>query len=104
MNEFKQTHDSLSIKVKTQKLTPQQVRLLKSAQSLLTHVLTTNNESDYFEASAELLKIFSSIIQHAHFSAAHKDSGIAYDEQVLEYAFDSLREVLSEKSLKTFDN
>jgi len=87
-----------------EELTPAQVRLIKSVHSMLAHVLTTENESEYFEASAEIMKICATLIKQSHFANAGKKEKIPYADQALEYSMDMLSEhVIATKSLN-YDN
>lgn len=82
----------LLIKIDTQELTPTQVRLLKSINSLMTHVLSAEEESEYFETSAELLRKTADLIKHAQFAQMNKE--ISYGEQAVEFAVDFLNEAI----------
>ena len=93
---------SVSIQVDTQELSSQQVRLIKTINSLLTHVLSTDEEADYFESSSELLRVFATAIKKANFSKS--DDGIDYSKQALEFCVDTLNDQVYEDSLVQYDN
>lgn len=93
----------LKLTVDTRELTPTQLRLLKQTHSILLQALTAEDEAEYFEASSQLLKLSIQAIKHSSFPASKRD-GIAYDEQALEYALDSLNEALSNNGHINLDN
>lgn len=96
------TEKELVIKLSTEELSAKQVRLVKTINSLLSHVLSADEEGEYFEASAELLKQVATAINQSNFPTAHK--GMDYGTQAVEYAVDFLNETLEEKSLTNIDN
>ena len=55
----------LKLELDTTDLSPQQVRLIKSLTTMLHHVLVTENEEEYFEGSAEFMRMCASIIKQA---------------------------------------
>ena len=93
---------SVSIQVDTQELSSQQGRLIKTINSLLTHVLSTDEEADYFESSSELLRVVATAIKKANFSKS--DDGIDYSKQALEFCVDILNDQVYEDSLVQYDN
>lgn len=90
----------LTMKLDTETLTPAQVKILKSMHSLIANVLTTDDESEYFETSAELLKKATELIKHSQFATENKN--MSYGEQAVEYAVDTLNEGIQDKM--NFDN
>jgi hypothetical protein len=92
----------LTIKLNTEELTPTQIRLLKSVNSLLTHVLTAEDEAEYFDFSAELLRKTAELIKHAQF--ANQQTHMNYGEQAVEYAVDFLNENLDKNGAGNIDN
>lgn len=104
MNKVVNTSSSeLVLKVETHDLTPMQVRLLKHAHTLLVHVLAAEEETEYFEASAQLLKQAMLLVKHANFPSDAKN-GIPYGDQAVEYALESLTEALGTHGLSNLDN
>lgn len=93
----------LILKVETHDLTPMQIRLLKNAHTLLVHVLAAEDEDEYFEASAQLLKQAAQVIKHANFASTNKTT-IPYGEQAIEYSVDNLNEALLEAGHVNLDN
>ena len=83
----------LTITLNTEELTPEQVRLLKAMSALMTNVLAADEESEYFEASAQLMKKAADLIRKSHFARDNKE--MPYGEQAVEYAVDFLNETLS---------
>lgn len=92
----------LTMKMNTEELTVTQVRLVKSIHALLANVLVADEEGEYFEASAELMKKTAELIKHANFSTDNK--GIAYGDQAVEYSVDTLNEAMEENKVNNFDN
>lgn len=89
----------LLLKLDTENMSATQVRLVKQIHALLAHVLASEEEGEYFEASAALLKKTSEVIKVANYSALNKH--MPYGEQAVEFAVDSLNESLE---LQTLDN
>lgn len=89
----------LLLKLDTEGLSVTQVRLVKQIHALLAHVLASEEEGEYFEASAALLKKTSEVIKVANYSAQNKH--MPYGEQAVEFAVDSLNESLE---LQALDN
>lgn len=92
----------LLIKINTEELTPTQVRLLKNINALMTHVLSADEESEYFEMSAELMRKTAEIIKHADFANKNKD--MAYGDQAVEFAVDFLNESMNGSGINNIDN
>lgn len=82
----------LNIKLNTEELNPTQVRLVKTMTALLSHLLTAEDESEYFNASAEFLRKAAEVIKHAQF--AEQNTHMNYGEQAVEFAVDFLNESL----------
>ena len=98
-----QTHKEkeLQLKLNVEGLTPTQVRLIKSIHSLLANVVATDEESEYFEMSAELLKKTAEAIKHSNFAVEHKE--LNFGLQAVEYGIDSLNEAMG-NSTNILDN
>ena len=95
-----QNQKELTMKLDTEGLSTAQVKILKQLHSLIANVLTTDDEGEYFEMSAELLKKTSELIKHSNFAVENKN--ISYGEQAVEFAVDSLNEEIQDKV--NFDN
>lgn len=102
MQNQKTNHKELLIKINIEELTPTQVRLLKSVTSLLTNVLASDEESEFFDMSAELMRKVAETIKHADF--ANKNRDMEYGEQAVEFAIDFLNESLENNRINNIDN
>jgi hypothetical protein len=92
----------LLMKIETEGLSATQVRLVKNIHALLANVLSSDEEGEYFEASADLLQKTAELIKHANFSV--ENTQMSYGDQAVEFAVDSLNESLEESKLTKFDN
>ena len=98
-------NNMIKIEIDGSELTPQQVRLIKSLNTMLTHVLLTENEEEYFEGSAEFMRMCAALIKQARFTEELKDqSNIPYAQQALEYSVDVLQEYVTSSKVVTYDN
>ncbi len=95
-------NDSI-ITINTEELTAHQVRMMKTLNTLIQHVLSTEDEGEYFESSAEVLRICAALIKQANFCKGVK-SDIPYGEQVIEYSMDILQEHINSARVVTYDN
>ncbi len=102
MHSFSQREKELLVKFDTDGLTPAQVRLIKNIHSLLAGVLTSEDEGEYFETSADLMKKAAELIKHANFAIHNKQ--MAYGDQAVEFAVDTLNETIDESKLQNIDN
>lgn len=80
-----------------------QIRMLKRVTSMLVHVMTTNDEGEYFEGSSELLKLVASSIKDSNFSKIVV-SEIPYATQALEYSLDNLTDHIHAEKIVGWDN
>jgi hypothetical protein len=95
----------IKIEIDGSELTPNQVRLIRSLNTMLAHVLLTENEEEYFEGSAEFMRMCAALIKQAHFTENLKDSNnIPYAQQALEYSMDVLQEYVTNAKVVTYDN
>jgi hypothetical protein len=95
----------IRIEIDGSELTPNQIRLIRSLNTMLAHVLMTDNEEEYFEGSAEFLRMCAALIKQAHFTENLKDSSnIPYAQQALEYYMDVLQEYVATSKVVTYDN
>lgn len=85
----------LIISLNVEELTPVQVRLLKTINSLLTTVIKAEDEAEYFDASAELMRKAAEVIKAADFPKLNGEMN--YAEQAVEFAVDFLQENLDKK-------
>lgn len=94
----------VNITVDATDLSVTQIRLLKSLNAMIKHVVTTNSESEFFDGSAECMRICASLIKQAKFIEAFKADEIPYAEQALEYSIDILQEQMSAHKVVSYDN
>lgn len=92
------------IEIDSTHLNAAQVRLLKSINSMIAQVLTTEEEADFFEGSAEVMRMCAALIKQAHFADDLKISGIPYADQAIEYSMDVLTEHLTNSKVVHYDN
>jgi hypothetical protein len=105
MAEVKLEQKPLTINFDTTELNPQQIRLIKSICSMLGHVLTTDDECDYFDGSADLMKLVAGVIKQANFSTEwNKDTDIPYADQALEFCMDMVSDQLQGTTFLRHDN
>ena len=104
MANFKHDEKKLLIKLDVEELSPAQVRLIKSIQTMLMHVLTTEDEAEFFDCSAEFMRTCASLIKLANFATDLKSNGIPYADQALEYSMDSVYEKMSGHKVINYDN
>lgn len=93
----------IHITVDANELSATQVRLLKSLNAMIQHVVTTNSESEFFDGSAECMRICASLIKQARFVEAFKADEIPYAEQALEYSIDVLQDQMSAHKVVSYD-
>ena len=93
---------TLTIQIETQDMSSQQVRLIKSINLMLKHVMTTELENEYFDHSSDLLRFVASAIKQANFSKI--DTDIDYGQQALEFCVDTLSDQVYEHDLVKYDN
>lgn len=102
---FATREKTLNFSFNTEELSPAQVRLIKMLMSHLMNTITTDEEVEFFEGSAEVMKICASLIQNSNFTERFKKvSKIPYAEQALEYSVDSLQEHMQNSKVKNYDN
>jgi hypothetical protein len=83
----------ITITLNTEGLTAEQIRIMKAMSALMTNVLAADEEGEYFEASAQLMKKAAELIRKSQFAKDQKQ--IPYGEQAVEYAVDFLNETLN---------
>lgn len=96
--------EELILKLETSELDPHQVRSLKALHVVLASVVTAEDEAEYFEGAAELMKLCAAIIKQSHFTETAKAEGINYGDQAVEFAIDSVNEAMNESKVINFDN
>lgn len=82
-----------------------QLRLLRSLQQLLPHLMTTEDENEFFESGRELLKLFALSLNQSNFEKkASRNKKFSYATQALEFALDHLEEDLKNSQTLILDN
>lgn len=95
----------ITLEIDGSELTPHQLRLIRSLNTMLAHVMQTDNEEEYFEGSAEFMRMCAALIKQARFTEHLKDqSNIPYAQQALEYSMDVLQEYVTASKVVTYDN
>jgi hypothetical protein len=103
--ETKENNNKRSLTLEVTGLAPHQIRLIKSVNSLLTNVLTTDDEEDFFETSFELMQAVASAVKQANFNDQHgKNEHIHYANQALEFSLDALQDKIHSDDVISFDN
>ena len=101
----KKQKNKMIIEIDTETLNPAQIRLLKSLNAVLTHVMKAEDEAEYFDGSAELMRLCASLIQQSKFPVMLENHGeIAYADQALEFSVDVLQDYIGESNIVTYDN
>jgi hypothetical protein len=96
--------EKLFIEIDTSELSQAQIRMLKTMNNLINHVLMTDNESEYFDGAAEAIRMCASLIKQANFVGEMDNSDIPYGQQVLEYSMDVLQDHMSQAKVVSYDN
>lgn len=97
-------NEKVFIEVETTELSSAHLRILKTLNKMLTHVLTTDDEGEYFDGSAEAMRLCASLIKQARFIEDARNGKIPYAEQALEYSIDVLQEHMSSSKVINYDN
>jgi hypothetical protein len=96
---------TVKVEFDTTELNSQQIRLIKGICSMLNHVLTTDNEGEYFEGSADLMKMVASAVKQANFTTEWAtNANIPYAQQALEFCIDSISDQMYETDFVKHDN
>jgi hypothetical protein len=105
MATSKLEQQSLQVEFDTTELNKSQVRLVKSICSMLNHVLTTDDECDYFDGSADLMKMVAGAVKQANFSTeCQANTNIPYAEQALEFCMDMVSDQMHGDGIIRHDN
>ena len=98
-------NNKMKIELETTELKAHQIRLIRSINAMLEHVCKCDDEDEYFEASAELLRMCAGLISKANFNEEiKKGASIPYAQQALEYSIDVLQEYMVESKVVNYDN
>ena len=106
MSQAKSVEKKLTVEFDITELTPAQVRLIRSLNTVLAGLVTTDDEGEFFEASAEMMRACASLIKQSKFTseASKQKKTIPYGDQALEYSIDTLQEQMSNAKVITYDN
>ena len=85
-------------------LSESQIRLVRSLSSTLTNLLATDNESEFFSGSADIIGICAMIINQTNFSKRTCNQKIPYSDQALEYSLDILQDKIERMKVVSYDN
>ena len=94
----------LNLEIDTSKMSPSQIRLIRTINTTISQVAITEDESEFFELSAELMKQLASMIQQANFHDRLSTADINYADQAVEFSIDSVNEALLGKKIISYDN
>jgi len=104
MAKFKHEENMLNINIDTSDLSPQQTRLIKTIIEEIHHVCTTTDEGEFFDGSADLMRMCAAIIKQGTFTSKLKIDGIPYAEQALEYSMDAINDCVDTTKIVNYDN
>ncbi|MBT3585414.1 MAG: hypothetical protein HN509_10950 [Halobacteriovoraceae bacterium] len=94
-----------TIKIDTEDMAESHIRILRTLTSILSHVVTTDDEAEFFEGSAEALRLCASLVKQAKFTKGFRGmDGVPYSKQALEYSLEVLQEQIEKASVITYDN
>ena len=102
MHHLSKSEQELLIKLNIEDMSPTQVRLLKNITSLLSTVVSADEEGEFFDTSSELFKKVAELVKHSQFP--EKNRKINYGEQAVEFSIDNLNEDIDSKNLQNMDN
>ncbi len=102
MSNIKITERKMALELDISELNDQQIRLIKTIHTMLSHVLTTDDEEEYFDGAAELMQLIANAVKKASFS--NQDSKIEYSTQALEFSMDLLAETVQNGRFLKYDN
>jgi hypothetical protein len=95
----------LEMKLDVSELNAEQIRLVRSISHMLTTVLSSDFESEYFESSNELMHMVAHAIKKSNFAEDLKSGdGISYAEQALEFCVDAISDKIHSSKIINFDN
>ena len=89
------------LEIETANLAPAQTRLLGTVCHAMYEALVAKDESEYFNSSAEVLRMCASLIKQSNFG---KQKEMPYSDQALEYSLEMLQDYISTSRLIAYDN
>ena len=99
-----QKGNKFTLEIGCEGLSESQIRLIRTLHTNLIHVLNTENESEFFNGSAELMRSCAATIKQAQFSKKFESKNIPYAQQALEYSIDVLQENIEKLKVVIYDN
>jgi len=96
--------EKLFIEIDATELSAAQLRALKTLNMLLNHTLTTDTEGEFFDASAEAMRLCASLIKQSNFVNELENCNIPYAQQALEFSLDILQDQMSSAKIINYDN
>jgi hypothetical protein len=94
----------------TSLLTEEQVRCIRKLNAKLVDLMTSHNEEDYFESSADVFRSCAELIKRANILDQYRNDENGahiiseYSNQSIESSIDQLQEFLEKSDLIRFDN
>jgi hypothetical protein len=104
MEEHMSSEKNLTVEFETTNLTSDQIRMIRTVCTILMQVVGTDEESEFFEESAELLRKCAALITESKYGKASRDGEIPYATQAIEYSLEILQDYLSESKVVAYDN
>ena len=105
METPKMKDNKISFEIEAAELSPAQVRQIKTLLTLVTHATKTDKEDEFFNVSAEAMRLCASLIKQGNFPRLYAENGsIPYDQQAIEYAIDIVQEQISKSQVVSYDN
>jgi len=96
--------EKLYIEIDATELSAAQIRAIKTLNMLINHAMTTESEGEFFDSSAEAMRVCASLIKQANYIDETNESEIPYAQQVLEFSMDILQEQMSSSKVINYDN
>lgn len=103
MGEIKSETNKIIINFDEKKLSPSQIRLMKSLNALLLQNMTTQSEGEFFDTCAEMMRVCAGMINQSKFPK-EAEGKIPYAKQAIEYSIDVLQEHVEDETIVRYDN
>lgn len=102
---FNPTTKEIDLTLDASELSSAQIRQIRSLANMIHQVLTVEDESDFFEGSAELLRLCGALIKQSNYVVKNmKEHKINYSDQALEYAIETLQDHMISSKVVKYDN
>lgn len=102
MENLHKKKSELQINLSSEDLDSTQVRLIKMMNSLMNQILTAEDETEYFELSAALIKKSAEIIKASDYAKKNKDLPVG--KQAVEFSIDFFQDSLIDDEYGNIDN